>query len=116
MFEIQNLSKNYTKSVDNFHVFLLRKFPYHQLISHILPPEQALCQLLCIWYWLNGSTFHRLRADIIMIKYLAVAAVAKLISRFNFAYRVSCLSLAYPVGKLYLTDDTRSRLTSMIKW
>jgi hypothetical protein len=24
-----------------------------QLISHILPPEQALSQLLSIWYWLN---------------------------------------------------------------
>jgi hypothetical protein len=50
-----------------------------------------------------------------MIKYLAVAAVAKLISRFNFAYRGSCLSIAYPVGKLYLTDDTRSRLILLLK-
>jgi hypothetical protein len=52
-------------------------------------------------------------SEIIMIKYLAVAAVAKLISRFNFAYRVSCLSITYPVGKLYLTDDTR--LTLILK-
>jgi hypothetical protein len=32
-----------------------------------------------IWYWLNGSTFNRLRVEIIMIKYLAVA-----FSKVNF--------------------------------
>ena len=51
-----------------------------------------------IWYWLNGST-------IITIKYLAVTC-----SEDNFTFHFclhSCLSIAYPVGKLYLTDDTR---------
>jgi hypothetical protein len=46
----------------------------------------------------------------IMIKYLAVAAVAKLISRFKFVYRVSCMSIRYTVGKFHLTDDTRLTL------
>ena len=83
-----------------------------QLISHILPPEQALCQLSCIWYWLNGSTFHRLRAEIIIIiKYLAEAC-----SEVNFTCQFclqSKLSIAYPVCKLHLTDDTR--LTLILK-
>jgi hypothetical protein len=60
-----------------------------QPISYILPSEQALCQLLvlCTWYWLNGSTFHRLRVEIIMIKDLAVAC-----SEVNFTFQF-CLQL-----------------------
>jgi hypothetical protein len=89
-----------------------RNFPVRrQLISHILPPEQALCQLLRIRYRFNGSTFHRPRTEIIIIKYLAVAC-SEVNFPYKFAYRVSYLSKAYPVGNFYLTDDTR--LTSIL--
>jgi hypothetical protein len=40
-------------------------FPY------LATPTGTLSAII-IWYSLNGSTFHRLRAEIIMIKYLAV--------------------------------------------
>ena len=68
-------------------------------MNYILAVLQCLI-VIAVKQWL-------IRAEIIMLKYLAVAAEVNFL--FQFCLQ-SCMSIGYTVGKFYLTDDTRFTL------